>query len=165
MISLYSLNNRQREIEEALSIADGELTQDIQAMISSYSESRDDRLEALCVLIKNSDAEAGMLKTEIDRLTGLKKLAENRSKRLREAVQCSLEESETWTKGTHALSYSKSQAVEVDDAVDGVYALPEVYLRVKTTIEPNKEELSKALKQGFEVTGARLITRYNLRLK
>jgi len=165
MISLYSLNNKQREIEEALNLADGEITPEINAMISSYSESRDERLEALCVMIKNSDAESGMLKTEIDRLEKLKKLADNRSKRLRDAVQCSLEESETWVKGTHALSYSKSQSVEVDQSDDGTWTINPSYLRVKTTVEPNKDAIGKALKAGGEITGARLVTKYNLRVK
>ena len=59
------------------------------------------------------------------------------------------------------LSFRKSESVEIINEAQ----LDEKYSVTKTTTIPNKVAIKEALKNGVEVTGAVLITNFNLQIK
>ena len=69
-------------------------------------------------------------------------------------------ESFTSEDGLHKITHRKSQSVEVTD----LSALDERFLRYKEP-EPDKKLISQALKEGYKVEGAQLITKLSIQIK
>jgi hypothetical protein len=65
------------------------------------------------------------------------------------------------TSPTLNLSFRKSESVEVDL----VEALSNDFKITKTTVTADKTAIKKAIKQGENITGARLVEKLNLQIK
>lgn len=63
--------------------------------------------------------------------------------------------------GRVSVSYRKSTSTEIDD----VDVVPEEFMRVKTTIEPDKTAIKEALSSGTEINGCRLVTKTSVVVK
>lgn len=114
----------------------------------------DGKMENICKVIRNLEAQASAYKAEIDRMSARKKTLENSVQRLKDSMLTYLVatneakvQSDLFT-----VSVGKSKSVHVWDET----LLPEEYL----TFQPakvNKAAISKALKEGEEVAGAELV--------
>lgn len=161
MISLYKLGEMYRNVDLALIESDGEITEDIELMLSELSDARDDKLTAIACLIKNSKAEMEAYKEEERRLKELRSRAEKRIEKLEELAKFILPTNEIWNSGAHKLFYRQSKAVEIHSEEK----IPADYMRTKTIVEPNKTAIGAAIEAGVEVPGAILATRQNLQVK
>lgn len=161
MISLYKLGEMYRNVDLALIESDGEITEDIELMLSELSDARDDKLTAIACLIKNSKAEMEAYKEEERRLKELRSRAEKRIEKLEELAKFILPTNEIWNSGAHKLYYRQSKAVEIHSEEK----IPADYMRTKTIVEPNKTAIGAAIEAGVEVPGAILATRQNLQVK
>jgi hypothetical protein len=83
--------------------------------------------------------------------------------RLKEAVRVAMIEShiEKIESPLFKLSLRRSEAVEVDE----VGFLPSEFIVEKTTLSADKVAIKKAIKDGKNVTGARIIENFNLNIK
>ena len=63
--------------------------------------------------------------------------------------------------GAYTLSIREADSVDVTD----VTALPDMYIRRKESVEPDKIVLKEALKGGLEIPGAKLVKTSSLQIR
>lgn len=118
------------------------------------------KVENYIKVMKNIDADVEARKAEIKRLTELNKADEKKKDHLKDTLSASMNMTghERVDTPLFKVSFRKSQAVEVDEAV-----LPEAYK--VATWKPDKKRLKEDLKNGLEIIGASLVERKNLSIR
>lgn len=121
---------------------------------------RDKKVESVACWIKNLAADAAAYKAEKEAFAEREKAASKKSERLKEWLATALE-GQKFSSSRCAVSFRKSETVEVDD----VKHIPANLLRVKTTIDPDKTAIKTMLKAGLEIEGCRLVEKINTQVK
>lgn len=137
----------------------GEITFDTSNLEALQLE-RDTKVENIACWIKNLKADIDGLKEEEKALKERRSVKENKIENLEKYLMLALN-GEKFETSRVAISYRKSQVVEIADGVN----LPEEYTRTKTTVEPDKTALKNALKGGAVIEGVELIEKNNITIK
>lgn len=118
------------------------------------------KVENYIKVMKNLEADVEARKNEIKRLMELNKADEKKKEYLKDTLSASmiLTGHERVDTPLFKVSFRKSQAVEVDEAV-----LSEAYK--VATWKADKKRLKEDLKNGLEIIGASLIERKNLSIR
>lgn len=163
-MTLYEIN---QQMEEAINrmfaeanTNDGEVSQETTDLISELQIARDDKLEALGCVIKNTKAEAKAIKEEIDQLTKRKKSLDNKVNGLNFYVAKMLN-GEKWECPKVSFSFKKSEQVIIDDE----NKLARKWFRKKITFDIDKAAIKEAIKSGKSVRHARIAEFNNLQVK
>lgn len=119
---------------------------------------RDEKIENICLMIKNLKADATAYKAEKDSFAEKEKRAKNEADRLADYLQRMLD-GETFKSTRASVTYRKSEAVECD-----MELVPDDYLRYKEP-EPDKAKIKKAIKSGIEVDGCHLVENISMQIK
>lgn len=117
------------------------------------------KIEGCLLFAKNMDAEAEMIKKEIDNQTARMKACKKKADWTKEYVANSLQ-GEKFSTARVAVTYRKSESVEVTCSAD---ALPQGFYKVAYT--PDKVALKQALKAGENIAGVQLVTKSNMQIK
>lgn len=136
------------------------------AELEALEIAREDKIEQLALYVKNLNAEAAAIKTEVDNLTVRMRSAKNKADRIRDAIAQELG-GEKFSSARVSISYRNSTAVELDDCGFITWAMSNgksEYLRQKPP-EPDKKAITDALKAGEEIPGAELVTRTSITIK
>lgn len=154
MASLYDIDNA---ILALIDPDTGEIT-DFEAF-EQLQLDREQKLENAALLIKNCEADIAAYKAEQAEFD--KKI--ERTKRTLESVKRFLSQAlngEKFKTSKVSCSWRNTPSVEIED----VTLIPAEFLRTKAP-EPNKEAIKKALKAGFKVCGAKLVTKQSMSVK
>ena len=158
-MKLYELVDAALDLQEQLEV--GEM--DEQAFTEAIdSIGLDKKIESICGVLRNLEAEAEAFKAEKERLAARERTARNAVDRLKAYLVENVKTlgAKTVKVGTFALSLGKSKSVEVLDATK----IPAQYL-IEQAPKVDKANISKALKGGIEVPGARLLESEYLRIR
>jgi len=125
--------------------------------LSSLQMERDRKLEGVALWIKDMKAEAAAVKEEADKLTARKKALDNKMEALKTWLLIALEGGKLKTHRCNVYQ-THSQRVNVPDEAGLISFLqthddPEKFLRFREP-ELRKDEIKKALKDGFVIPGA-----------
>ena len=160
-MKIYEIPGALRELLDRLD-ADpdtGEVDGEALAAYAEYNAAAAEKLEGTACYVRELKAGAGAIKAEEERLAKRRKALENKSERLKNYMMPALEAMGGKVKGVMAsVRIGKSQAVTVFD----IDALPDAFKHVKTTIDPDKVALKKALKSGEVIPGAALEDRQSV---
>lgn len=160
-MKIYEIPSTLRDLLDRLD-ADpdtGEVDGDALAAYAEYQGAATEKLEATACYVRELEAEAEAIKAEEDRLAKRRKALEGKAARLKTYLMPALEAVGGKVKGVMAsLRIGKTQAVKVLD----LEALPEAFKRIKTTIDPDKTAIKKALKSGEDIPGAVLEERQSV---
>lgn len=160
-MKIYEIPGALRELLDRLD-ADpdtGEVDGEALAAYAEYTTAAAEKLEGTACYCRELLAEAEAIKAEEERLAKRRKALENKSERLKNYMMPALEAMGGKVKGVMAsVRIGKSQAVTVFD----IDALPDAFKHVKTTIDPDKVALKKALKSGEVIPGAALEDRQSV---
>ena len=154
MATLYEIEN---DILALIDPETGEITDF--AAFEQLQLDREQKLENAALLIKNCEADIAAYKAEQAEFD--KKI--ERTKRTLESVKRFLSQAlngEKFKTSKVSCSWRNTPSVEIED----VTLIPAEFLRTKAP-EPNKEAIKKALKAGFEVCGAKLVTKQSMSVK
>jgi hypothetical protein len=106
-------------------------------------------------VILNADSDIAALDTEIKRLSARKSAIQNGQDRLREYLRWNMEATDiskiSCPLFTITLAKGRDVAIVEDES-----ALPDEFVRVKTTIAPDKVAILAALKEGQDIPGAHI---------
>ena len=155
------------EISSMLSIPDEDLTDEQRAAMSAYLDElagqESDKVDAFGSFIRVESARAEACKKEAQRLANKAKTAEGRISYLKHLYLCTMQSNglKKVQGSAYTLSIRESDSVDVAD----VSALPDLYVRRKETIEPDKVCLREALKGGMDIPGARLVKTHSLQIR
>ena len=146
MRALYEID------QDILSCVDGE-TGEIMDMerLGELQMEQSAKIENVACYIKNLENEAVGLKAQKDAFAEREQTVKNKITSLKRWLveACG---GEKFASERCEVRFRRSELVYVED-VDG---LPEEYLRQKTTIEPDKDAIKKALKAGAVISGCEL---------
>ena len=156
-MKIYEIPSTLRDLLDRLD-ADpdtGEVDGEALAAYAEYTTAAAEKLEGTACYCRELKAEAEAIKAEAKR----RKALENKSERLKAYMMPALEAMGGKVKGVMvSLRIGTTQAVKVLD----LEALPEAFRRIKTTIDPDKVALKKALKDGETIPGAALEERQSV---
>ena len=158
-LKLYEIPN---EIENLIDPETGEITDvdKLNELVSKYNNG----VEWLALEVKNSLAEAEAYKHEKDAFAQRQKTAENRARNMKNYISYLLN-GEKFKTNKVAISFRRSEAVEVDEENFMLWAKEHnAYLRWKEP-EVDKTALKEAFKQGIEVPYARLVENNSIKIK
>ena len=155
------------EISSMLSIPDEDLTDEQRAAMSAYLDDlagqEADKVDAFGSFIRVESARADACKKEAQRLANKAKTAENRISYLKHMYLCTMQSNglKKVQGSAYTLSIREADSVDVTD----VAALPDMYIRRKESVEPDKTVLKEALKGWLEIPGATLVKTSSLQIR
>ena len=154
------------EISEALMACfdpeTGELV-DVNAFEGLQLE-RDQKIENIACWIKDLNANATAIREEEKALADRRRVMENKAESLKTYLSRFLGDGEKYSSARCAVSWRKSQKVEVNMEELYKYPLYENYLLYRDP-EPNKTKIKEDLKNGVEIRGCELVENQNLQIK
>lgn len=162
MSSIYELNKDYAELSAMLEAAETpEEIEAIQNTLEMIDLSIEEKIENTAKYMVNVESDIQGLKTEIDRLTKIKKAKENAVERLKNNVEYVMKQKgiEKLEVGTFKAYYKKSESVEITN----LDVIPADYTRVE--IKADKVAIKKAIKAGETVDGAHIQTNMNFYIK
>lgn len=157
MATLYEINEKLLNFEFEIDEETGEILN--AGELDNLELARDEKIENLCLYIKNLRADAEALKAEKEVFAQREKASKHKADRLASYLQAMLN-GDTYKSLKAEVSYRKSESVECDD----IALVPADFLRYKDP-ELNKTEVKKALKNGVDVRGCHLKTNINMQIK
>ena len=150
-MKLYEIDNA---ILECIDLETGEIIDTEQ--LDKLQMERDTKLENVACWIKDLKAEAEALKNEKQALAERQKVAENKAESLKKWLAYALQ-GEKFKTPKCAISFRKSEAVEVtDEGLNNLMKEHDELLTYKAP-EPNKTAIKQALKDGLNVDGVQLV--------
>lgn len=164
-MNLYTLSTELEILQSELLNEDNSEDQIklIEERIVELLDKQENKYENILKLRANKLAQAKMLQDEIERLQKKLKPLNNTIDRLENYLDESLrlngiQTLEVWT---FSLSYRTSESVEIENE----WLLPAEFVKIKETRSPDKIAIKKAIKDGQQVTGAKIKTNLNLQIK
>lgn len=121
-----------------------------------------EKIENSGLYIKEVMSEIDALKSESERLTLRKRYLEKKVERIKALMLPAVDALGGKVKGLKlTVSIGTSKSVELDD--NALELLPSEFIRTK--VEADKAAIGKALKEGAELPGARLIEKRSIRMR
>lgn len=159
-MTLYDLCEAELELEEYLERADED--PEAEDLFEQILAKIDNKIEAICKILRNTEARAEMFKAEKARLASRQSALNNRAERLKQYILFAMQRlgHKKIDVGTFSISRSASKSV----AITHLSQLPEAFLEPQPP-KPLKTEIAKALKAGKEVPGAMLCDNEFLRIR
>ena len=125
---------------------------------------RESKIEGVACWIKDLKAEVEALKNEKQALAERQKVAENKAESLKKWLAYALQ-GEKFKTPKCAISFRKSEAVEVtDEGLNNLMKEHDELLTYKAP-EPNKTKIKQALKDGLSVAGVQLVQNTSVIIK
>lgn len=154
MNSLYEIN------EAILNCVDMETGEIIDGdRLNELQMAFDDKVENIALWIKDLLAEAEAVKAEKNNLAKRQQVCENKAKSLKEYLSKFLA-GEKFKTSKVSISYRKSESVEVED----ITKVDDNYLKfAEPTVD--KTKIKKALKEGIQLDGVKLVESQNIQIK
>lgn len=161
-MNLYEINAAlMQAYDDAVDQETGEIIEnEAYKAIDGLQMALEEKTENVLLWIKNLQADAEALKKEKLAFADRQARAEAKIESLKKYVGEVLDGQKFQTARVSA-SWRKSEAVEY---VGNVSDLPDDYIKIADPVV-DKTALKKALKNGEEIEGARLVTRQNLQIK
>jgi hypothetical protein len=159
--SLYTISREAMEI--ASQLEEGELTPEMETALAINQNQLQEKAINYAYAIKSMEDDVTAINEEIKRLQAIKTAKSNASERMKESISNAMKiyGIEKVTSPTLNLSFRRSESVEVDL----VEALSNDFKIVKTTVAADKVAIKQAIKQGENITGARIVEKFNLQIK
>ena len=163
MRALYEID---QEILDCVDMETGEILDS--EKLDALQMERERKLEGVALWVKDLNYEAQMVKEEADRLTARKRALDNKISALKMWLLMALDGEKLKTPRCNVY-YTHSQRVSVADEGKLIEFLetlerPEEFLRFRDP-ELKRDEIKKALKDGYEIPGAALETTESVVIK
>lgn len=157
-MKLYEISQQYDELQKLIESDDSEsLAEAVAETMQLVEADFQEKAVAVVQFTANLDANVIALDAEIKRLQDRKKAVVNKQEHLRDYLKHNMAATgiSNIKCPLFSITLSKpSQQVEITDES----LLPDDFVRVKTTVAPDKVAIAKALKNGTEVPGAILMT-------
>lgn len=156
-MKLYEITELQKELERE---DDEELKQDLQELIAVELEKKSNNI---VYVIKNLEGNNAAIDAEIERLQALKKRNSSNIDKVKSNILWFMQENNVDTIKSDLATFSKRKSESTD--IESIELIPQEFITIKQTFTPDKTAIKKAIKEGREVAGAKVITNYSLQVK
>jgi hypothetical protein len=162
MKTLYQINNDYYDLISQIESLEGELTLELESALEINKNELEVKSIAYVEVIKQRESFNTRIDDEIKRLQAIKKQNDNLILRLKNNLLNAVNLFGSFDAGFLKFSTRKSKQVEVNcDPND----LPKEFKVVKVTETPDKNAIKKAIEQGQEIAGCRIVENINLQIK
>jgi hypothetical protein len=153
-MKLYEITELIKKSEEL------ELTQDDLELLEIELKEKSDNI---IKYVQNLEGNINIIDTEIKRLQELKKTEKNKIERMKEYIKYSMDKMglKKIESPIGKISLRKSESVEIED----IEKIPGEFVTIKQTFNPDKTAIKKAIKEGREIPGAKIIIKENINIK
>jgi hypothetical protein len=160
-MNLYEITNEAQYLATLLETE--ELTPELEAELLINQEQLQTKAINYAKVISNYQGESDAIDAEIKRLKAMKESRDKKVTWLTDSLKKAMMVSgiEKIDSPLFKLSLRRSEAVEVEVAE----ALPVDWQVRKVMITADKVAIKKAIKEGYAITGARLVENFNLQIK
>lgn len=161
MSNLYEISKELEILIKTIELAEGEIVPEVERALARLDSQVNGKIRALRGVIRNEETRLAGIKEEMERLKNLKKSSENKIEWIKNyLVACVAALGGKFDGGTFKLSVGETSAVEAN-----LDEIPELYKRVKTIVEVDKESIREHLKvPGTIIPGASLVVKQFLRM-
>ena len=147
--------------EETGEVTDIDKFEELKRRLNELQEERNTKISNVACWYKQLCAEAEAIKAEKMVLAKRQQTAEKKAENLKKYLEYALQ-GEKFEDARCKISYRASEQVQLDPDLDP-FNLPIQFQKV--SIEANKTELKKALKNGEKVDGVALVEKKNIQIK
>lgn len=160
-MNLYEIDQKMMEaFAAAVDPETGEIVdEEMKDSFDQLTIDRDQKIENICLFIKNLRAEAAALKAEKDSFAAREKASENKAESLLRYLKGYLN-GEPFKTTRATVSYRKTKSVKIDD----LSLIPDGYV-TKPDPVPNKMAIRKAIAAGETVPGAELVENQSMTVR
>ena len=160
-MNLYEITREALELASLLETE--ELTPELEEMLVINQEQLQAKAGNYAKVIANIQGDSDAIDAEIKRLKSMKESKDRAVTRLKDAVKNAMMVSgiDKIESPLFKLSLRRSEAVEVEVPE----ALPIDWQVKKVTITADKVAIKQAIKEGYSITGARIIENFSLQIK
>ena len=148
---LYEVSSEIKKLEDL-----GMEPEQIKDTMESLEMSFNEKANNIANLNENFNGDILAIDEQIKRLQGMKKTIKNKQDSLKEYLRTNMIASGISSIKCELFSITLRKSSKIVDIYDA-NSLPDDYVNVSTTISPDKNAISKALKDGAEIDGAKLI--------
>ena len=156
-MNLYEITELQKELERE---EDAEVKQDLQELIAVELKNKSNNI---VYVIKNLEGNNAAIDAEIERLQQLKKRNSSNIEKIKSNILWFMQQNNVDTIKSDLATFSLRKSESTD--IENIEQIPQEFITVKQTFVPDKTAIKKAIKEGREVAGAKVITNYNLQIK
>lgn len=163
MPSLYHIRDEWRMLAQAVEDCNGELSTELSQALTINEAEFEDKAEAYCVVIREAELKAKMLREEEKRLAQLRGVQDKLGERLRQSLLAAMRERgvDSLRLAKFMVSRSTSSAVEIlvePHLLPGEVQTPEI------VVKANKAKIRELIESGVEVPGARISESQHIRI-
>ena len=156
-MKLYEITELQNELEKE---EDAEIKQDLQELIAVELKNKSNNI---IYVIKNLEGNNAAIDAEIERLQQLKKRNSSNIDKVKSNILWFMQQNNVDTIKSDLATFSLRKSESTD--IENIEQIPQEFITIKQTFVPDKTAIKKAIKEGIEVPGAKVITNYNLQIK
>lgn len=156
MSNLYRLTGDLMHLQAMMEDEDEIGQEAIQTTIESLSGDLQEAVDWSVKLIRNLEADALGVESELERLGKRKKQTEGRIKSVREAIKACMRAANQSKVKTPLFSVTVASGRETVQVVDETQ-IPDDYMTVKTSITPDKKAIGDLFKAGTLVPGCEYV--------
>ena len=152
-MNIYEINNAFREWESKIMLQDGEVTDEDFAELEQLKLLAEDKVDGYAVLIKESLAEAEILKQEAKKLEERAKRKTNLAERLKANLDFFMQSQgkEKFSSSKAEISYRTSEILQIEEDIK----LAKKWYRIKQEID--KTAIKDFIKAGGKVKGCEIV--------
>lgn len=159
--SLYKINSDLLELFNQVEEMEGEITPEIEEALTIKEGELQQKAVAYREVIEQKKSFLNRIKEEKARLQAIEKSTKSTIERLENNLLQAVQTFGDFEVGTVTFGTRKSTSVEVED----VNQLPDAFKKVKVTESADKVAIKKAIQSGVEVKGCKLVENKNLKIK
>ena len=162
-MTLYELTEAMANFDFEVDEETGEITNADE--LDQLQLDRDEKLKNCVYYYKNLMAEADALKNEKQKLQQRQQIATKKAERMKSYIDYCLggEKFAPADDATVKVTYRKSEAVEFAEGCN-IFDVPDDFLRYKEP-ELDRNKVKKAIKDGGQVNGCKLVEKQNIQIK
>ena len=156
-MKLYDISEQYKDVQNLIeSDESGSMAEAIADTMQMIEGDFKDKAQAVVSLTLNMDGSITALENEIQRLQDKKKVLQNKIDSIRNYLKMNMQATGISKIECPLFSITLSKPTKQVEITDESL-LPDEFVKVKTTVSPDKVLLAKVLKEGKEITGAILV--------
>ena len=167
-MKVYELVGSFNNLQELMEMDEFRGNVDIEEALSGIQGQLEDKVDNIGNLIVNISLPIAMLKAEEQRLKERRTNIEKEVERIKDWLSTEIKKLDKDGKGVriegklHTVTLSKSSFNKLDESIN-LDLIPDEFKKVEVKVD--KQALKKALKEGAEIEGARLVESRSFRIK
>jgi len=161
--SIFQISTELNEIINQIIENGGEVTPEIEGALMIKEEELSTKSVKYGYVVKALEYDVNIIDDEIKRLSQIKKVRQNAIERLKNVLSITMQsfnipEIDT---PTMKINFRKSSSLEITDED----LIPKKFITVKQSTTIRKADIKKAIKEGEQIEGARIVENQNLQIK